>query len=71
TRYPWCSASHYDTGSRHNVKVRSLLCHVTVAVAEVARFIGMAPSATNYSVTWGKKIAKEMGLQKMEELVNN
>jgi putative transposase len=56
------------------VEARSLFCHIAVhdfkaTVTEVARLVGLAPSAISYAVIRGKKIAGEKGLQIMEELL--
>ena len=56
------------------VEARSLFCHIAVhdlnvTVTDVARLVGMAPSAISYAVMRGKKIAEEKGLQIMEELL--
>jgi REP element-mobilizing transposase RayT len=56
------------------VEARSLFCHIAVrylkaTVTEVARLVGMAPSAISYSVIRGKKIAEEKGAQVIEELL--
>lgn len=56
------------------VEARSLFCHIAVhdlnvTVTDVARLVGMAPSAISYAVMRVKKIAEEKGLQIMEELL--
>jgi hypothetical protein len=56
------------------VEARSVFCHIVVrdldtTVTELARLVGMTPSAISYAVMRGKKIAEEKGLQAMKELL--
>jgi putative transposase len=57
------------------VEARSLFCYIAVhdlnaSVTELARLLGMAPSAVSYAVTRGKKIAEKKELQLTKELLN-
>ncbi len=57
------------------VKARSLFCYIAVqkikaSVTDLARLLGMAPSAISYAVTRGKSIAEETGFQVGKELLN-
>jgi putative transposase len=57
------------------VEARSLLCYLAVrdlkrSVTDLARVLGMTPSAISYAVARGKRIADEKRLR-LEELLNN
>lgn len=50
------------------VQARSLFCYMAnrdlgISVTEIARFLGMTPSAVTYAVKRGKKIAEEMNFE--------
>jgi putative transposase len=58
------------------VIARSLFCYLAVSYlktsgTDLARLLGMAPSAISYAVTRGKKIAEERGVEVITELLNN
>jgi DNA-binding transcriptional LysR family regulator len=53
------------------VEARSLFCWIAVhdlnaSVTDLARMLGMAPSAISYAVRRGKMIAEEKGFQLTE-----
>ena len=57
------------------VDARSLFCYICVRqlkapVIDLARLLGMAPSAISYAVTRGKRIAEEKGFRIGKELLN-
>jgi hypothetical protein len=63
---------------RHIIRVeaRSFFCYLAVhylstSVTDIARLLGMAPSAISYAVTRGKGVAEERGLQLIDEILNN
>lgn len=58
------------------VEARSLFCYISVCqlktpAIDLARILGMAPSAVSYAVTRGKRIAEEKGFRIGKELLNN
>ena len=57
------------------VEARSLLCYIAVrdlkrSVTDLARLLGMTPSAISYAVARGKGIAEAKSIR-LEELLNN
>ena len=61
---------------KRTVEARSLFCflaahYLGTTITDLARRIGMVPSAISYAIIRGKKIAEERELPLLQELLNN